>query len=94
MNKVLFLSEIEREMLIKTINNKLETKNRLIKLILDNPEKKTNGASRSQKLNRYEDQILLLGSLLQLVRKCRTRAEIQELNEMIEIYNKSEDWNI
>lgn len=87
MNKVLFFNNKVKAKLLNDINESLRTKNRLLMLILTNPDKKTNVATRNKKQTKYEEQIIVLENIKQLVESCSTREDLESVNNMIRYYN-------
>ncbi|MBE4907198.1 hypothetical protein IMZ08_03885 [Bacillus luteolus] len=87
MNKVLFFNNEGKAKLLNVINEILRTKNRLLMLILTNPDKKTNVATRNKKQSKYEEQIIVLENIKQLVESCSTREDLESVNNMIRYYN-------
>ena len=86
MKKILTLSSNEKSDLLNLINMRLETKNRLLKLILMNPDKNANVLERRKKQSRYEEEIFLLERLKGMVNTCTSREDIQRINSMIDYY--------
>ena len=86
MNKILFFQEKEKRAFIATINNELKIKNRLLGLILSNPDRKTNALESSRKAFKYEQQIMLLHNMQKLAGNVRSREDIGKLNKMIEAF--------
>jgi hypothetical protein len=87
MKKVLFLQEKDKEELMNQINKSLETKNRLLKLIITNTNKKTSPSISREKQFRYEEQIMLLETIKGMVISCNSREQLQKINTMIDSYN-------
>nr|WP_304220048.1 hypothetical protein [Fredinandcohnia onubensis] len=90
MKKILTLNNDEKSDLLIQLNEKLKTKNRLLKLIIMNPDKNAEVLERSKKQRRYEEQIYLLGSIKDLVLSSTNRQDIQRINSMIEYYRGTE----
>ncbi|MFS0862252.1 hypothetical protein [Fredinandcohnia sp. 179-A 10B2 NHS] len=88
MDKILYINNESTSKLLTQVNDQLELKNRMLKLIITNPEKKTTVATRQKKQTRYEDQIALLENLKSLIHYCRTREDLQKINSLIEYYNR------
>ncbi|MGJ7913812.1 hypothetical protein [Neobacillus sp. LXY-1] len=86
MKKILFLQENDRKEVLNEINANLETKNRLLKLILLNPDKKVSKNITREKQFRYENQIALLERIKGMVITCNSRQQINEINKLIEYY--------
>lgn len=55
MNKVLFLQDKDKKELQNQISNLLETKNRLLRLIITNLDKKTSATISREKKFKYEN---------------------------------------
>ena len=87
MKKVLFLQEKDKKGLLNQINTHLETKNRLLKLIISNPDKKTSPAISREKQFRFEEQIMILETIKRMVISCDSRKQLQDINKMIDSYN-------
>lgn len=90
MNKVLFFGEKEKSELIAYINNQLKIKNRLVGLIISNPDKKTSHIVRGKKVFKYEQQIAILQNILIQSGITKSRDGIKKLNDMIDTYNSLE----
>lgn len=88
MDKILYLNNESTSKLLAQANKQLDLKNRMLKLILTNPQKKTTVATRLKKQSRYEDQIALLEKLKNLIHSSQTRDDLQRINSLIEYYNK------
>ena len=86
MNKILFFQEKEKRTFIAAVNNELKIKNRLLGLILSNPDRKTGALESSRKAFKYEQQIMLLQNMQKLAGNVRSREDIRKLNKMIEEY--------
>ena len=87
MNKILFVTDQEKIQILNELNESLETKNRLLKLIITNPDKKTSTTTRRKKQTRYEEQITLLEGIKSLLQSCKSREDVQKLNKMIDYFN-------
>ena len=90
MNKILALSDKEKSGLLIRINEKLGTRNRLLQLILMNPDIKGNVQERRKKQSRYEEQIYLLENLRGMVHSCSSREDVQRINSLIDYYKSIE----
>ena len=90
MNKILFFQEKEKRTFITAVNNELKIKNRLLGLILSNPDRKTSALESSRKAFKYEQQIMLLQKMQSLAGNVRSREDINLLNRMIETYRSLE----
>ena len=77
MNKVLFITEIDKQRLSNEINNELKIKNRLIKVLQQNSDHKLNATERNKLANKYQDQIILLESIRSLAGTGKNREDIQ-----------------
>lgn len=62
-------------MIINEINKNLEMKNRLLKLIIVNPDTKTSPKVSEKKRFRYEMEIYLLETMKGKIMGCRSREE-------------------
>ncbi|WP_409303051.1 hypothetical protein [Peribacillus sp. SCS-155] len=87
MNKILFLQNKDKPLILQQINSSLETKNRLLKLIITNPDKKTSITVSREKRFRYEEQIMMLEKIKDMVISCNSRDQLKKINSMIEYYN-------
>lgn len=90
MNKILTLSDNEKLELLNWINATLSTRNRLLQLVLMNPDKKGNILERRKKQSRYEEQIYLLENLRGMVHSCSSREDVQRINSLIGYYKSIE----
>ncbi|MFD1780085.1 hypothetical protein ACFSFW_15570 [Fredinandcohnia salidurans] len=80
------MSNDEKSDLLNLVNGRLETKNRLLKLILMNPDKNMDVLERRKKQSRYEEQIYLLEDIKGRVISCTSTEDIQRINTMIDYY--------
>jgi hypothetical protein len=87
MKKVLFLIEKDKKALLNEINESLKIKNRLIKLIITNPDKKVSLSISRRIQFRFEEQILLLERIRSMVISYETREQLGIINKMIDRYN-------
>jgi hypothetical protein len=87
MKKVLFLIEKDKKAFLNEINESLKIKNRLIKLIITNPDKKVSLTISRRIQFKYEEQILLLERIRSMVISCTTREQLGIINKMIARYN-------
>ncbi|ETI66342.1 hypothetical protein [Neobacillus vireti] len=87
MKKILFFQENDRKKLLFEVNERLITKNRLLRLIISNPDKKTSVMLSRQKKIRYEEQIMLLEAIRNKVISCDSREQLREINNLIDSYN-------
>jgi hypothetical protein len=69
------------------LNNQLEIKNRLLGMIITNPDRKTSGSESSKKALKYEQQITLLQNMLNHCSSIKNREDIKWLNGLIDQYN-------
>lgn len=92
LNKVLFFDEKEKMKFIAYLNNDLKIKNRLLKLIISNPDKKTSRIESGKKTFKYEQQIGMLQNILSQAMNTKSRDDIQKLNTMIDGYHSLENY--
>jgi hypothetical protein len=90
MNKVLFLQEKDKNKLLNELSQILETKNRLLRLIITNPDKKTSARISRENQTRYEEQIILLEKIRGMILSCDSREKLQKINRIIDHYNSLE----
>nr|WP_309098466.1 hypothetical protein [Fredinandcohnia onubensis] len=86
MEKILTLSVDNKSDLLNLVNEKLEIKNRLLKLILMNPDKNMNVLERRKKQSRFEEQIYLLEDLKGMIISSTSNEDIQRINNLIGYY--------
>lgn len=87
MNKILFFDAKEKNEFISSLQEQLKIKNRLLGMIISNPERKTSVHESSNKAFKYEDQIIMLEKMHTFCMNIRVREDIQKLNAMIDSYN-------
>lgn len=80
---------------MESLNSQLKIKNRLLGLIVSNPNTKTSRQESNLKSLKYEQQIVILQNMLDFCMRIKTREDIKMLNNMIEQYNSLEkgEWN-
>lgn len=75
---------------MESLNSQLKIKNRLLGLIVSNPNTKTSRQESNLKSLKYEQQIVILQNMLDFCMRIKTREDIKMLNNMIEQYNSLE----
>ncbi|MBM7647496.1 hypothetical protein JOC78_000417 [Bacillus ectoiniformans] len=90
MEKLLFFGPTEKARFLQTVRSQLETKNRLLGLIIRNPDHKTSLKERQRKINRYEQQIYLLQQMLLTSEEVKDRSGLKKLNHFISAYRAIE----
>jgi Mg/Co/Ni transporter MgtE len=87
LQKFLFFDKRQRDEFMHYLNNQLEIKNRLLGMIIINPDRKTSGSESSKKALKYEQQITLLQNMLNHCSSIKNREDIKWLNGLIDQYN-------
>jgi hypothetical protein len=82
-----FFDRKQKEDLTGYLKNQIEIKNRLLGLIINNPDKKTSGINSRKKALKYEQQIILLQNMLSHCSSIKSREDLKRFNSLIDQYN-------
>ncbi len=89
MDRLLFWDDKIKKKVLQQINNQLEIKNRMLKLIKFNENSKSSVSVRNKKINKLEEQIVLLQILQGKCLSVASKEDLEEINIMIEQFNKT-----